>query len=235
MSWERAYEIENEFQRKVAVPRWQIDAPPRDLQDSEGVAAENRFSSKGAARPIGRFNSGQRRKIDVLYAYVATYAAFVKFHRLEPTLTHFEPFAQHTQSHRILKRLYAPTKKSLHDGVIYRLLSRDDVKETDSDFLPFLSELYAKSAVGDTDGALDMIFDKIDDLLEDRSLEKVNSLLASVDVARLDVTTALGFLSTTYIEKEHLRDRNQYSDRLQAHLLKTMSKAEVAELVGRLA
>lgn len=42
---------------------------------------------------------------------------------------------------------------------------------------------------------IDVVYDKIDDLLEDKKYSEVNALLVLVDVSRIDTVTTLAFLS----------------------------------------
>jgi hypothetical protein len=98
-----------------------------------------------------------------------------------------------------------------------------------------LEEVYELVADGNTDSALDVIFDTVDDLLEGMKDTECDALLNAVDVARLDVATMLGFLSTTAHAREALKARASYVSRVRLQLRSTLPETEVSELLDRLA
>ncbi|HET7501639.1 MAG TPA: hypothetical protein VFK02_11565 [Kofleriaceae bacterium] len=75
-----------------------------------------------------------------------------------------------------------------------------------------LSRIYELCARGDTDGALDKILDTVDDLIASGDLTGCDKLLQQVDVDRLDIPCALGFLSATHVIRDRLPARPGFCD-----------------------
>ena len=93
-----------------------------------------------------------------------------------------------------------------------------------------LHEIYERSRNKDTDGALDIIYEHIDVLLESQQFTIVDQLLESVDVSLLDVPTMLGFLSSTFLFKDKLIARKKYSQSVRQQLLVQRTGEEIAQL-----
>lgn len=66
--------------------------------------------------------------------------------------------------------------------------------------------------------ALSLIYDTIDDLLLARRFGAVDHVLARVDVARLDITLALGLLSITLAARDRLANRPALVERVEVRV-----------------
>lgn len=62
---------------------------------------------------------------------------------------------------------------------------------------PWVDEVYARVASGDTDLAIDVLCTQIDDMLLADEFDACNTLLGAIDLARLDASTIVMLLSLT--------------------------------------
>jgi hypothetical protein len=83
---------------------------------------------------------------------------------------------------------------------------------------PLLEEIYAQVETRDGRGALARIFDELDACLLEGNVAAADEILREVDPARLDTTTALGFLGITLQAKERLLARAALVARVDAML-----------------
>lgn len=86
---------------------------------------------------------------------------------------------------------------------------------------PLLEEIYARVEIGDGRGALARIFDELEAYLLTSNFAAADKILREVDPARLDTTTALGFLGITLQAKERLHARAALVARVDAMLQRT--------------
>jgi hypothetical protein len=66
--------------------------------------------------------------------------------------------------------------------------------------------------------ALDVMFDHLDEMLSARNFLDCESLLAAVDIGRLDATTMVGLLSITMPARANLSTRAKLFDLIQREL-----------------
>ncbi|MEZ4406147.1 MAG: hypothetical protein R3A52_06710 [Polyangiales bacterium] len=95
---------------------------------------------------------------------------------------------------------------------------------------PMLESVYAKVSDGASRAALTEIYDALDERLLDGELDAAGWILDAVEVSRLDVTTALGFLSVTLAARDRLPARRDLVDRV-AEWLRAKDPARVASLL----
>lgn len=94
-----------------------------------------------------------------------------------------------------------------------------------------MDEIYAQCAQGLPDRALDRIYDEVDERLDADDLDGIARLLERADVARLDVPSMLGFLSTTISVRLSVPARGDYLRRVRAALREQRTEEEVRELL----
>lgn len=83
---------------------------------------------------------------------------------------------------------------------------------------PWLEDLYKLSHCGADDEGADLIFDTIDDLLQERRFSQCDEALQAVDVERLTIALMVALLSITVSAKEVLRERANLADRIERRL-----------------
>ncbi len=81
-----------------------------------------------------------------------------------------------------------------------------------------LSQIYSACGKGDSDGALDIILDIVDDLLDEARFVDCDNLLSAADVTKLDETAIIGFLATTVVAKSQLTEREAFMERMLKEL-----------------
>lgn len=72
---------------------------------------------------------------------------------------------------------------------------------------------------------LDSLFLQIDTHFLSGELEKVDALLKAVDVTQLDPTMIVGWLVVTRVERQNLKERENFVTRAEAALLKQTGDA----------
>jgi hypothetical protein len=80
---------------------------------------------------------------------------------------------------------------------------RDDVER-------FLGGVYQAVARGDTDGATDDVYDRVDGLLERGEFAACDRILERIDLGRLDSNLMIAFLVITLPARQHLRERGPF-------------------------
>lgn len=84
-----------------------------------------------------------------------------------------------------------------------------------------LESLYDRNQAADKNYdyyVLDKIYDWIDDLLSRGEFERVDSILESVDISRLDTPSSLGFLTLTTRAKDRMPNRQALFERMRQDL-----------------
>lgn len=74
---------------------------------------------------------------------------------------------------------------------------------------------------GRIDTALDLIYDKIDDLFHARKFEEVDSLLGKIDIRNSPLDILLGYLTATLPAKSRLPSRAKFFHDVEAFLRET--------------
>lgn len=82
----------------------------------------------------------------------------------------------------------------------------------------WLDRVYSLVASGETDDAVDLIFDFVDDRLLEGDAARVDDLLVTTDVKRLDTTLMLAVLSITKPASDQLCNRAAFLRRVEARL-----------------
>lgn len=85
----------------------------------------------------------------------------------------------------------------------------------------FLRGLEKRVAQGRVDNALDVLYDRVDDLLLEGAFNTCNALLACVDVERSDETLLLGILTITHAARERLPRRAEFFRQVRGRILRT--------------
>lgn len=100
----------------------------------------------------------------------------------------------------------------------------------------FLADVYRRHRDGQTDRALDKIFQWVDSSLKEgqRGIELCDSVLRSVLVSRLDEDILVGFLTSTYPASRLLRSRAEFAEKVRARLASEIGREEAEALVGML-
>lgn len=81
------------------------------------------------------------------------------------------------------------------------------------------------------DSALDLVFQTVDNFIDNLEFEKCDSALALAEPRFLSVQTNLALLTSTYPEKSHLPSRNYLFKRLHNHLSTQRSAKEADEIL----
>lgn len=107
------------------------------------------------------------------------------------------------------------------------------MKEDLKDVL-FLDQLYACS---EPDAALDQILIYVDDLINnaptvEEARTSLDGLLSKIDVSRLDVTRALGFISSTSGKLATLKNRAAYIERAHKRIAELRTPEEATKLIS---
>jgi hypothetical protein len=103
------------------------------------------------------------------------------------------------------------------EDMLSRNLERMRAQAPTRDF-SWLTDVYALNEAGETDDAVDMIFDRVDDLLLDGEAPQVDDLLNAIDVKRLDITLMLAALSITKPAADRLQNRLGFVGRVEGRL-----------------
>lgn len=100
------------------------------------------------------------------------------------------------------------------DGAIAETEFRKDTVSAPT----WLDTVYSLVARGKPDDAIDVLFDRVDDLLIAGEFPRCNDLLHAVDLARLDIDLLVALLSITLRAAPHLPDRPWLVQRVEKRL-----------------
>lgn len=95
----------------------------------------------------------------------------------------------------------------------------------------FLGNARRLDNIGQTDAALDIVFDQIDEMLLAGKFKKVNQLLVDTETDNYSVELLLGILTATLPAKNQLQDRAEFYKRT-ARTLKSRGELQEGLLVG---
>jgi hypothetical protein len=84
--------------------------------------------------------------------------------------------------------------------------------------LRWLETVYTRVAAGDPDGAIDVLFEEVDNLLVDADFSAVDSVLRSIDPMRLDTNLIVAALSVTLRASPQLSARERFVQRAEQRL-----------------
>lgn len=90
----------------------------------------------------------------------------------------------------------------------------------------FLERLYALCDAGRSEAALDLILDEIDPLIDAGRISRCSDLLEEVDLRRLSVPAALGFLSATTLVRHQLVAYPRFVEAVHARIAAERTDAE---------
>lgn len=96
----------------------------------------------------------------------------------------------------------------------------------DLDLQELLDRLTTLDKSGDTDAALDVLYESVDNLLHDCRFAAVNKLLQDIPVNRMSIDILLGFLTVTLPARYELPSRAEFLSKVA---LQISSQGEVAE------
>ncbi len=82
--------------------------------------------------------------------------------------------------------------------------------------------------------AIDLLFEKIDDLLIDHKLAEVNSILNIIDLNKLNKNLFIGLLVITNIAKSYLPNRKSLIEKIKVILKKDENEESINKLLGGL-
>ena len=102
---------------------------------------------------------------------------------------------------------------------------------TPDDVSRFLDRVYQAVSRGDTDGATDEVFDRVDDLLERGDYAACDRILRQADLDRLDSNLMVAFLAITLPAREHLREREPLYRGVKQVLIGDRGKEAVGEIL----
>ncbi len=91
-----------------------------------------------------------------------------------------------------------------------------------------LTRLYGLVGEQQTDAALDLLYDAVDQLLHERSFDACSRMLANLDVGRLNVDVMVGALSITLAAKSSLPERPALVERVERQLRQLLPENEIA-------
>jgi hypothetical protein len=95
----------------------------------------------------------------------------------------------------------------------------------------FLERIYQAVARGDTDGATDDLYDRVDGLLERGDFAACDRILQLVAPDRLDSNLMVAFLVITLPAREHLRDREAFYRAVERRLIKDRGEESAGEIL----
>ena len=99
----------------------------------------------------------------------------------------------------------------------------------------FFVPIYRLSAEGKDRHALRILFDRLGDLILVHEFGKVDAFLSQIDLSRLDSTTTLGFLSSTFAAKDHLSQWAPLRAKVEARFHEVgMASDKIERLLGDL-
>lgn len=96
-----------------------------------------------------------------------------------------------------------------------------------------LSEVYSFVELGDRESAVDLLFERVDELLADDRMPECDALLQQIDVTKLDSHLMVSSLSITWLAREHLPSRASLVARIEAQLIES-EPTRVEKLLARL-
>lgn len=82
----------------------------------------------------------------------------------------------------------------------------------------WLLDVYSLEHQQEREAAIDLVFDKIDELLREAAFDRCDEILQSVDVQRLSTSLMVAFLSITLAAKKELSSRAALVGRIEARL-----------------
>ena len=89
-----------------------------------------------------------------------------------------------------------------------------------SEVFLWLKDVYTNIDAGNTDDAMDMLFDRLDDMFLTGMFGVADALLSHIDVDRLDTTMCVAVLATTFCAKDRLKARAHLVRRVEKRLKK---------------
>ena len=125
------------------------------------------------------------------------------------------------------------TWKALEAEEISRPIAHEEIVRRQAD--EFLAVVYYLDAAGDLDNATDRLFDYIDRLLHVGMFEIVNEILRQVQVQKLSTSLMRSLLTITLAAKRHLKDREEFFERVEKEMTDRRGTAITDRLLGRLA
>ena len=82
----------------------------------------------------------------------------------------------------------------------------------------WLSQVNKLATMGSVDSALDILYDKVDFLLREGKLSKVDEILESANPETLNINIILGLLTTTLPAKTKLKVRGTFYETVEAYV-----------------
>ena len=82
----------------------------------------------------------------------------------------------------------------------------------------WLSQVNKLATMGSVDSALDILYDKVDFLLREGKLSKVDEILESANPETLNINIILGLLTTTLPAKTRLKVRGTFYETVEAYV-----------------
>jgi len=81
---------------------------------------------------------------------------------------------------------------------------------------PWIDTFHAYAGTNQDEEAIDLLFEKIDDMLLDDQMAEVDRLLALFELEKLSINLLVGLLSITLSAREFLPSRPELVDRVRA-------------------
>lgn len=82
----------------------------------------------------------------------------------------------------------------------------------------WLEDVYSDVRSGRTEKAIDLLFERIDTLLNDEDFDGCDDVICKIDFARLDTNLMIAALTITLAAKDRLRKRRQMVERVESRL-----------------
>lgn len=95
----------------------------------------------------------------------------------------------------------------------------------------WLAEVYEAVAERRVRHAIDVLFERMDDLFLEGKFQEADRILSSVDVEKLDENLMVGFLTITFAAKEHLNNRDALYQHIEDKLRQTLTPGELSSLL----
>jgi hypothetical protein len=112
--------------------------------------------------------------------------------------------------------------------------NQENKRESDIDKETHLGTVYSLSQSGETDRAIDRLFNDFEDLFEAGRFDICDEIISGVDLARLDTTLKIAYLAVTLCVKGRLVSRAAYYSRAKAVLVEREGEERAKRLLNGL-
>lgn len=89
---------------------------------------------------------------------------------------------------------------------------------TNEEITAFLERIYQLCAKHDENSAIEYVYNTLDDLIIAGKLDDLNAILSEVDITKVDLVVALGFLTNTFKYSEQIPNHIIFYNKVEAHM-----------------